>query len=101
MESYHRLTRGIDVHDARLDDDAAVVAMPDPRMGEKVCAYLIGRGRQRPSLGDVAAFLEAKGIAKFKLPERLEYVDVFPLTNIGKVDKNALRQDVQAKLAAQ
>ncbi|MBI3091202.1 MAG: AMP-binding protein [Candidatus Tectomicrobia bacterium] len=81
-------------------EDVAVVGMPDARFGERVCAYVIPRGAARPSLSELGTFLIGKGIAKFKLPERLEYVENFPLTNIGKVDKNALRRDIQTRLAA-
>ncbi|MEU6698615.1 AMP-binding protein [Pseudonocardia sp. NPDC046786] len=72
---------------------AAVVAMPDPVLGERVCAYVVPGG-DPPTLPEVCAFLLEQGIAKFKLPERLEIVDAFPLTNVGKVSKKDLRVDL-------
>jgi 2,3-dihydroxybenzoate-AMP ligase len=79
--------------------NAAVVAMPDPVLGERICAYLIVTdGAERPTVASVAAFLLGKGLAKFKLPERVEVVDAFPLTNVGKVSKKALRADIEQKI---
>ena len=72
--------------------DAKVVAMPDKMLRRKACAYLIMRPGQRPpdvpSLGE---FLKAQGLATFKLPERIEAIEGFPVTGPGKVDKAALR----------
>lgn len=78
----------------------AVIGMPDPVLGERVCAYLLMRpGRAVPSLGEMQAFLEAKGLAKFKWPERLETIEVLPVTKVGKLDKAALREDIRRRLA--
>ena len=72
--------------------DCRVVAMPDPVYGEKACAFLILR-EDCPTLtvASLGAFLLETGIAKFKLPERVEIVEAFPLTRVGKVDKVAMR----------
>ena len=43
-------------------------------------------------------FLKGKKVAKYKLPERLELLNSLPLTNVGKIDKKALREDVTQKL---
>lgn len=80
---------------------AAVVGMPDPRMGERVCAYVIPREGKKLILEEVVTFLKTKGVALFKLPERLEPVKDFPLTNIGKVSKKDLRDDIARKLKAE
>jgi len=80
--------------------DVKVVAMPDRMFGEKACAYLIMRpGRTLLSVKEVGDFLVAQGLAKFKLPERIEAIDAFPVTRVGKVDKAALRKMVADKLA--
>jgi non-ribosomal peptide synthetase component E (peptide arylation enzyme) len=80
-------------------NDARVVAMPDPMMGERACAFLILKaGQPCPTVGSLGAFLHAKGLAKFKLPERIETIAEFPLTRVGKVDKQALRQMVAVRL---
>lgn len=81
--------------------DVKVVAMPDRLLGEKACAYLIMRpGRALPSVRALGDFLVAQGLAKFKLPERVEAIDAFPVTRVGKVDKAAMRKLIADKLAA-
>jgi len=79
-------------------ENAAVVAMPDPLMGEKTCAYVIMKRGKRLTLDVLCEFMKTKNIAKFKLPERLEIVDEFPLTNVGKVSKKELREDIESRL---
>lgn len=81
--------------------NAAVVAMPDPVLGERICAYVIPRAGAPVTVEELRAFLGGKGIAKFKLPERLEVVDSFPLTSVGKINKMALREDIARKLRAE
>jgi non-ribosomal peptide synthetase component E (peptide arylation enzyme) len=82
--------------------DARVVAMPDRIYGEKGCAFLIVReGRAAPSLAELGEFLTGLGLAKYKLPERIELVGEFPLTRVGKVDKAELRTRVAAKLRSE
>ena len=81
--------------------DVRVVAMPDPIYGEKVCAFIIGRpGKAVPTLAELGEFLVAQGLAKYKLPERIEEIAAFPTTSVGKVDKAQLRAmiaDLMAK----
>ena len=82
--------------------DARVVAMPDRVYGEKACAYLVLRpGAACPTLAEIGAFLLGHGLAKFKLPERLEQIESLPVTRVGKVDKAALRALIAAKIAAE
>jgi len=81
--------------------NAAAVAMPDAILGERTCAYVILRPGASLSLAELVTFLHAQQIAKFKLPERLEVVDAFPLTSVGKVSKKDLREDINRKLAAE
>jgi acyl-CoA synthetase (AMP-forming)/AMP-acid ligase II len=76
----------------------AVVAMPDRRLVERACAYVIPRGGDTPTLGELAGWLEERGLAKHKLPERLEIVAELPMTPSGKVQKYRLREDVARKL---
>ncbi|AWV05649.1 (2,3-dihydroxybenzoyl)adenylate synthase (plasmid) [Burkholderia sp. JP2-270] len=79
--------------------DAKLVAMPDPVYGEKGCAFLILRpGHTAPTIADLIEFLGAQGLAKFKCPERIEVVDEFPVTRVGKVDKPAMRRVITAIL---
>ncbi|SDF94182.1 (2,3-dihydroxybenzoyl)adenylate synthase [Klenkia brasiliensis] len=79
---------------------AAVVAMPDPRLGERACAYLVATG-DPVDLEDVRRHLDGLGVAKFKWPERLEWVTELPKTLVGKLDKKRLREDITARLRAE
>jgi salicylate---[aryl-carrier protein] ligase len=82
--------------------DVKVVAMPDRVYGEKACAYVIMRpGHALLTVHEIGTYLISLGLAKFKLPERIEAIDAFPLTRVGKVDKGALRQQITDKLAAE
>ncbi|SOY68539.1 AMP-dependent synthetase and ligase [Cupriavidus taiwanensis] len=82
--------------------DAKLVAMPDPLYGEKGCIYVILRaGHAAPDVAELAGFLVAQGLAKFKCPERIEVVAEFPVTRVGKVDKAALRAMVARQLDAE
>jgi 2,3-dihydroxybenzoate-AMP ligase len=76
---------------------AAVVAMPDPRLGERACAYLVPAGEPLV-LQEIQEHLESLSLAKFKWPERVEWVPRLPTTQVGKVDKVRLRRDVAGKL---
>ncbi len=78
--------------------NTAVVAMPDPLFGEKSCAYVILAAGKTLQFEELNTFLLEKKIAKFKLPERLEVVDEFPLTSMAKVSKKELRKDIAGKL---
>jgi 2,3-dihydroxybenzoate-AMP ligase len=80
----------------------AVVAMPDPRLGERACAYVVAAdGAEHLTLPAITAYLDARGVAKFKWPERIEAIDALPTTNIGKIDKQALREDIASRLLAE
>lgn len=80
--------------------DVAVVAMPDPVMGERVCAYVVPAKGETFVFDDMLSFLKGKRIASFKIPERLELIDRFPTVADGyKVDKKMLRQDIARKLS--
>jgi 2,3-dihydroxybenzoate-AMP ligase len=82
--------------------NAALVAMPDKVLGEKACVYLILESGSDPiDVAGLGEFLTSQGLAKYKLPERVEIVPSFPLSNVGKVSKKDLRADVEAKLANQ
>jgi 2,3-dihydroxybenzoate-AMP ligase len=70
----------------------AAVAMPDPELGERTCVYVVPRAGHEVTLEQLCEFMSAQRIARYKLPERLELVDELPLTNVGKVDKVALRK---------
>jgi 2,3-dihydroxybenzoate-AMP ligase len=81
--------------------NVACVPMPDPAMGEKMCAFVILKHGTSLGLAELVQFLQAKEIARFKLPERLEVVEDFPVSTFGKVSKKALGEAIAAKLQAQ
>lgn len=80
--------------------DAKLVAMPDPVYGEKGCVFIILQPDARaPTVAELADFLVSQGLAKFKCPERIEVVDAFPVTRVGKVDKPAMKKLIAGLLA--
>jgi 2,3-dihydroxybenzoate-AMP ligase len=80
--------------------NVACIAVPDPQLGERMCACVIPRAGGHLSLPELTGFLAGKEIAKFKLPERLELMTEFPLSTFGKVSKKTLVEMVTKKLAA-
>ncbi len=80
--------------------NVACVAMPDPDMGERMCACVILKAGKTLTLDELVAYLTTKEIAKFKLPERVEIMNDFPLSTFGKVSKKALVEMVAQKIQA-
>jgi non-ribosomal peptide synthetase component E (peptide arylation enzyme) len=79
--------------------NCAVVGMPDKILGERICAYLVIKENYAPpTVAQLGDHLREIGLAKFKWPERIEVVHALPLSKIGKLDKEALRQDIVGKL---
>jgi acyl-CoA synthetase (AMP-forming)/AMP-acid ligase II len=79
--------------------DAVVVAMPDDRLQERVCAYVVPTDSDDPiTFDEMVEFLDTRGMAVQKLPERLEVVEELPMTASGKVQRYKLREDVADKL---
>lgn len=74
--------------------NVACVPVSDPLMGEKMCACVILQPGQTLTLETLLAFLGEKGIARYKLPERLEIMEEFPLSKFGKVSKKVLSERV-------
>jgi acyl-CoA synthetase (AMP-forming)/AMP-acid ligase II len=78
---------------------AAVVGMPDYRLGERVCAYVVTRPGESITLGEVKDYLTGLKVMKHNIPERLEVVDELPMTPTGKVKKEPLVKDITEQLA--
>lgn len=72
--------------------DAAVVAMPDEFLGERTCAFVIPYPSSPLTAAELKAFLRERGLAAYKIPDRVEFTDSFPKTGVGKVSKKTLRE---------
>lgn len=70
--------------------DAIVVAVSDPHLGERACAFVIPR-QPPPTSVALKAWMRQRGIAAFKVPDRIEFVPAFPETGVGKVSRRQLR----------
>jgi len=78
---------------------AAVIGVPDDRLGERVGAFIVATGAD-PTLAELTAFLEERfRLAKPKLPEALRVLPELPMTATGKVSKQELRAQVRQGLA--
>ena len=77
--------------------NVACIAVPDPVLGERMCACMILRPGANVTLEDLTQFLLGKGMAKFKLPERLEVMSEFPTTRVGKISKQDLAHIVSSR----
>jgi 2,3-dihydroxybenzoate-AMP ligase len=76
----------------------AVVGMPDPDLGEQVCAYIKPVGGSRLSYEGIIEHLQKMEAAKMHYPARVEFVKEIPLTAAGKADKKVLREDIKKKI---
>jgi len=74
--------------------NVACVAMPDPVLSERVCAYVICAPGESLSFDEMVDFLKSKRVSAWKLPERLEIRDEFPMTPSGKIQKFLLRREI-------
>lgn len=79
----------------------SLVAMPDPVFGEKACACVVLQPATQLTFAELVAHLKRQGIATFKLPERLELLDAFPVSPVGKILKRQLRDIVVRRIAAE
>ncbi|GAB3691939.1 (2,3-dihydroxybenzoyl)adenylate synthase [Saccharopolyspora tripterygii] len=77
--------------------DAAVVSMPDDYLGERTCAFVVPRGT-RPKARELIKFVRERGLAGFKVPDRVVFVEEFPQTGVGKVSKRDLREAISREL---
>lgn len=77
---------------------AAAVAMPDPILGERVCAFIKPGENENVTLEEIILYLKGKKTSVLYLPERIEVIEEMPLTNVGKVDKKRLREEIREKL---
>ncbi|NMO89725.1 (2,3-dihydroxybenzoyl)adenylate synthase [Actinomycetospora sp. TBRC 11914] len=80
--------------------EVALVAMPDPRLGERGCAFVVGDGAPL-TLDDVREHLRALDVAKYKWPERVEVVPSLARTKVGKLDKKAMAAEITETLRSE
>lgn len=79
----------------------AIVAMPDPRLQERACAFILPKPGETVTLEELVSYLDAQRLARQKFPERVEIVSEFPMTPSGKIQKYRLREVIKTKLAAE
>jgi len=79
--------------------NVACIPIPDPDLGERMCACVLLRDGASLSFDELKTFLMGREIAKYKLPERLEVLADFPLSTFGKVSKKKLAGMISQKMA--
>ncbi len=77
--------------------DAAVVSMPDKYLGERTCAFVVTEGEAPKALA-LKKFLRERGLAEYKIPDKVQFVGAFPVTGVGKISRNELRRALAATL---
>ncbi|HLA82639.1 MAG TPA: fatty acid--CoA ligase family protein, partial [Thermoleophilia bacterium] len=80
---------------------AAVIPMPDPLMGERVCAYVEPKPDTELTFDGIISFLRGEQASVQELPERIEFIDAMPYTGVNKLNKHVLRENIQKKLEAE
>lgn len=78
----------------RAVEIVAAVAIPDPKLGERICVYVQLHKGRHITLDDIRAVMQEANVAAYKLPEVLIVTEEIPLTKVGKIDKKALRDDL-------
>lgn len=78
----------------------ATIGLPDDRLGERICTFIVQDGDVAPTLDSIAEYLESKGVAKRLRPEHIEFIDAIPLTESGKVKRNLLADELDRRLKA-
>ncbi len=82
--------------------DVAIVAMPDPRLGERACAFVVPAAQGSPlALAEVQDYLRRHGTSKYYWPERVELIDELPRNAVGKIQKNVLRERAAVLVATE
>ena len=77
--------------------DVQVIGVPDPRYGEELCAWVRLRDGETATAEEVRAFCQGQ-IAHYKIPRYVNFVDAFPMTVTGKIQKFLMREQMIAEL---
>ncbi len=77
--------------------DAAVVSVADPYLGERSCAFVVPRG-ERPRVAELRRWIRERGLAAYKIPDQIVFVDAFPETGVGKTSRKDLRAAIREQL---
>ncbi len=77
--------------------DAAVVSVDDPYLGERSCAFIVPLG-ERPTVGALKSWIRSRGLAAYKVPDQIVFVDSFPETGVGKTSRRDLRATIREHL---
>ncbi|MFD1647829.1 (2,3-dihydroxybenzoyl)adenylate synthase [Haloarchaeobius litoreus] len=82
--------------------NVAVIGMPDERLGERPCAFIeLEPDAEAVTVDSLSTFLDERGIAVFKHPERVEIVDEIPRTEVGKIAKVSLEERITQQLKSE
>lgn len=80
--------------------DVAVVALPDALLGERTCAFVIPRG-DAPTAARLKGWMRARGLAAYKVPDQVVFIDAFPATGVGKTSRKDLRAALRARASSE
>jgi acyl-CoA synthetase (AMP-forming)/AMP-acid ligase II len=73
----------------------AVIGVPDPELGEQVCACIIPVKGETVTQEEIAVFMREKGFSKYEIPEKVKIMTEFPMTPTGKIKKDLLQKEVE------
>lgn len=76
----------------------ATIGLPDDRLGERICTFIVPADGIEPTLDSIAEYLDANHVAKRLRPEHLEFIDEIPMTESGKVKRNLLAEELDRRL---
>ncbi|MFD2033123.1 hypothetical protein ACFSKM_27965 [Ancylobacter dichloromethanicus] len=77
-----------------------MVSLPDDFLGERSCAFIIAQG-DKPKAAALKAWMRTRGLADFKVPDQIVFVDGFETTAVGKVSRKELRASLRRRFLAQ
>lgn len=76
----------------------ATIGLPDDRLGERICTFIVQTGDVTPTLDSIAEYLDSIGVAKRLRPEHIEFIDAIPMTESGKVKRHQLADELDRRL---